>query len=1127
MIPLRLRSFAVRPSRLLSIAAAAAIAGHALAVGPAFAAPGEAPDSSAAADSAKSKESKWDVANPPGPRTTLEFEATQGAWISVDVHPRGHLLVFDVLGDIYTVPIGGGDATLVSGGIPYEIQPRFSPDGTKILFTSDRAGGENAWIMDADGTDPVQVTKESFRLENNAVWHPSGEWIVAKKHFTSRRSMGAGELWMYRVPNGNVEDGGEGVQLTKKKNEQQDVGEPEISPDGRFVYWSEDMSPGPFFQYNKDPNGVIYMIRRLELATGEITDVIDVPGGAVRPQISPDGGTLAFVRRVRTKSVLSLFDLATREIRPLWDGLDEDQQETWSLFGVYPGFDWTPDGRAIVISARGGLWRVDAKDGTPREIPFRCRVAVSVADALRFPQSIGGATFPVKAVRSPQVTADGAAIFPALGGLHRLDAGATRPRRLAGGRGAGREEIQAAPSLSRDGRSVVYVTWSDREGGRVKSCDANGGRERVIVAQPGHYVFASWSPDGRSIAVERAGADSYRGRLWANEPGIYVVDAAGGALRRVTREGSRPRFSKDGQRLFLLDREGSGDEAKAALVSVNLLGGDRRVHATSTHATDMVLSPDERWIAFEELWDVYVAPFPISAKSVALGPTAKSVPVRKLSKGGGTYVSWSADSKRVHWSLGPELFTAEVAQVYVKKDSAAGGDSLPSFRGEAADVRRLGWDAPADVPPTDLWLAGATVLPMDDLSVIRDGVVHVKGNRIAAVGTRAELPPPPGANVVDVTGKTLLPGLVDVHAHTGSADGGLHPQQNWAFLAPLAFGVTSTHDPSNDSPMIFAESERVKSGTLLGPRIFSTGTILYGAEGNFKTVIDEAEDAIDAVHRTAAWGAFSVKSYNQPRREQRQMVIEAGRKLGVMVVPEGGSTLQNNLTHLIDGHTTIEHSIPVAPLYDPELRLLSRFGTGYTPTLIVGYGGIWGENYWYHVTNVWENERLLHFVPRSVVDPRSRRRVMAPEEEYHHFALAETAAEVVHRGGNVQLGAHGQMQGIGAHWELWMFAQGGMTNHEALRAGTWMGARALGLDGELGSVRAGKLADLVVVDGDPLANLRVSENVLYTMVNGRLYDARTLAQLAPERRPPPAWPDVDGGEAPATCLCGGGAVHAH
>jgi len=309
--------------------------------------------------------------------------------------------------------------------------------------------------------------------------------------------------------------------------------------------------------------------------------------------------------------------------------------------------------------------------------------------------------------------------------------------------------------------------------------------------------------------------------------------------------------------------------------------------------------------------------------------------------------------------------------------------------------------------------------------------------------------------------------------------------------------------------MIYAASEMCKAGMKLGPRIFSTGTILYGAEGDFKTVINKYEDAVEAVKRTIAWGPVSVKSYNQPRRDQRQMVIKAARELGVMVVPEGGSMLHLNMTQLLDGHTTLEHTIPVAPLYEPELRLLGRFGSGYTPTMVVSYGGMFGERYWYQHTKVWENERLARFVPRSQIDPGARRRVMAPEEEYHHITMAKTVAEVVRRGGNVEIGSHGQMQGLAAHWDLWMLAQGGLTNHEALRAATWMGARAIGLDGQLGSIQPGKLADFIVIDGDPLTDIRLSESIRYVMINGRLYNARTMEQVEPERKPLPPGPFVD------------------
>jgi Tol biopolymer transport system component len=327
-----------------------------------------------------SSESKWDVSIPHVPSDTIEFEATEGTWITVDVSPDGKEIVFDILGDIYKMPIAGGNAILLSSGLPYEVQPRFSPDGKKILFTSDRGGGDNIWMMNADGSDRVQLTKEDYRLLNNPSWHPNGEYFVAKKHFTSHRSMGAGEMWMYRIP-----ESGSGVQLTKKKNEQQDANEPVFSPDGKYLYWSEDMSGGEYFEYNKDPNGSIFVIRRLDLQTNEVRNIIEINGGACRPQISPDGKTMAFVRRVRGKSVLSLSNLDDGSVRHIWNGLDEDQQETWSLFGVYPGFDWMPDGKSIVIWAKGKIWRVEVATGSPTQIPFKAQVKQTVAQAIRFP----------------------------------------------------------------------------------------------------------------------------------------------------------------------------------------------------------------------------------------------------------------------------------------------------------------------------------------------------------------------------------------------------------------------------------------------------------------------------------------------------------------------------------------------------------------------------------------------------------------------------------------------------------------------------------------------------------------------------------------------------------------------
>jgi imidazolonepropionase-like amidohydrolase len=379
----------------------------------------------------------------------------------------------------------------------------------------------------------------------------------------------------------------------------------------------------------------------------------------------------------------------------------------------------------------------------------------------------------------------------------------------------------------------------------------------------------------------------------------------------------------------------------------------------------------------------------------------------------------------------------------------------------------------------------------------------IEGNRISAIGPSSSVPVPAGAKRVDVKGKTIMPGIIDVHAHLGGESSGLLAQTSWPLAANLAFGVTTSHDPSNDSETVFTNAELIRSGAKLGPRLYSTGTILYGAETPFKAVVETYDDALSHLRRQKAMGAISVKSYNQQRRDARQMLVKAARETGMLNVPEGGSLLYMNQTHAIDGHTGVEHSLPVPRLYKDTVELFARSKVGYTPTLIVGYGGLSGEYYWYQHTNVWENERLLSFVPREIVDARSRRRTMAPENDFNHVLIAKGAKQIADAGGSVQLGAHGQLQGLGAHWELWMMQQGGMTAMEALRAATIDGARYLGMADDIGSLEKGKLADLIVLDRNPLENVRHTESINLVMLNGRLYDGKTLAEVGTRSAPAP------------------------
>ncbi len=1021
---------------------------------------------------APNKEEKWDVSAHHGPGVDVEFETDEGTWMTVDVSPDGKWIVFDLVGDIYLLPFTGGDAKQLTSGAAYDVQPRFSPDGKKISFTSDRDGLDNLWVMDVDGKNLKQITKEKERQVNNGIWTPDGMYLIGRKHYRNTRSLGAGEMWLYHIGGGN------GLQLTKRRNWQQDAGEPAISPDGRYLYWSEDVTPSGMFEYNKDPHGVIYAIRRLDRETGKTETFISGSGGSARPQPSRDGKTIAFVRRVGIKTVLFTYDVESGRETPIYDQLDHDQQEAWAIFGVYPGFSWTPDNKNIVLWAKGKIWNVDVATKHAKQIPFRATVKQRITDAVRFMQDVAPEKFDVKMLRWVTVSPDQkTVVYSALGKLWIRPLPNGTPKRLT----RDEKNLEIYPSWSPDGKWIVYATWNDVERGTITKIQIDGKNQTKLTTAKGTYVEPSYSHNGKRIVYRKIGADGFRGPLYSKETGVYWIPAEGGTPQMISESGTRPRFTKSGERIFLVGNEGE----KVALYSIGLKGEDRRVHLLSDNAQQIVPSPDEQWVALVERYQAYVAVFPATGQAVNIGPNVTDYPMKKLTRDAGTYLNWSADSKRLYWSLGPELFSRELTQTFTFVPGAP--DSIQD-KPDTVGIH-IGFQAMTDNPTGSLALTGATIITMRGDEVIPNGTIVIERNRIKAVGPSGNVAIPPDARRIDVSGHTIMPGIIDVHAHANFGD--WSPQTNWAYYANLAFGVTTMHDPSASTDYVFYNSEMIKAGVMVGPRLYSTGTILYGAEGSFKAIVNNFEDAMSHLRRLKAVGAFSVKSYNQPRRDQRQQIVEAARRLSMMVVPEGGSTFFWNMTHILDGHTGVEHNLPIAPLYKDVVQLISKSKTGLTPTLIVNYGGLSGEYYWYQKTNVWENKRLMTFTPASIVNARSRRRTMASDDDYSYVETSKALKRILDAGGKVQLGAHGQLQGLGAHWELWMLQQGGMTNLEAIRCATLYGAQYIGLDKDIGSLDVGKLADLVVMAKNPLDDIRNSESIVYVVLNGRMYDAWT------------------------------------
>lgn len=1030
-----------------------------------------------AKDAEKKDEAKWDVSNPPGEKHDVNIDTKTGTWMSLDVSPDGKTIAFDLLGDIYTMPIEGGEATAISTGMAWEIQPRFSPDGTRLAFTSDRGGADNIWTMDTDGSDAEQVTKEKFRLLNNPTWSPDGRFIAARKHFTTSRSLGTGEIWLYHT------SGGGGVKLVKRPNEtfQKELGEPMFAPDGKSIYFSKNTTRGNQFIYAQDSNTTLFEILEYDMETGETSTAVSGYGGSVRPTPSPDGKTIAFVRRERAQSKLYLKDIESGKERKIYDDLDQDMQETWAVHGVYPNMDWTPDGAGLVFWAGGGIQRYNVEDGSVDHIPFHVKDTRSVVKPPRPQIEVSPDKVDAKMVKFTQVSPDGEhVVFEAFGKLYLKSLPSGKPKRLTDWDDGTRE---LNPAWSRDSKALVFAAWSDDELGSLHTRNIETGDTQKITTTPGHYSHPVFSPNSQTVVFEKNGGGYLTSSLWSDAQGLYSLDTKSGDIARFSKSGSNPHFGTTGDRIYFTK---SQDKTRS-LVSTDINGEAQRIHASSKLAQVFMMSPNGENIAFRENYNLFVLPALSGPQNIAAGPKGTALPVTKISNGGSQYPSWSNNGDTLNWSLGPVLYSANMDGAIANKDYE------PPTKGIKLKASRK-----ADRPDGLIAITGARIITMDgaDGGVIENGVIIIEDNRIKSIGAVEDITIPASAQIQNASGKTIIPGLIDAHAHGAQGTNGLIPNQNWSAIAHLAFGVTTIHDPSSRADLIFAASEMQRAGIILAPRTFSTGEIIYGAKApGFFASIDSADDAKEHISRLKAQGAYSVKNYNQPRREQRQQVVTAAREANIAVVAEGGSLFHMDLSMVADGNTGIEHNLPQSELYDDVIQFYSQTDVGYTPTLVVTYGGISGEDYYYQTDDVWKHPLLSQHVPPHVLQPASVRRQKAPDTDYVDAVSAATAKKLSEAGVPVSIGAHGQREGLGSHWEMWSFVRGGMSPLQALKAATITPAEHLGYGEDIGSLEVGKLADLIIIDGNPLDDIRNTDHIEHVMLGGRLYKADTMEEV--------------------------------
>jgi len=1064
-------------------------------------------------------DSENDEGLPLEPTRTIELTTDEATWLSLDVSPDGETIMLELLGDLYTLPIAGGKTTRITEGLPFDSQPAYSPDGERIAFLSDRSGAENLWVAKADASEPVQLSKDEKAEFASPAWTPDGQYVVV-----SRTSWGLGthELWMYHVK------GGSGVQITKAKGPN-DTGRASrhnalgvvASPDERYFYYARRIGG---FSYNA--TFPLWQIARRDRLTGEEDVLTEAPGSAFRPLLSPDGRTMIYGTRFDTETGLRARSLVTGEDRWLVYPVQRDDQEALFTRDLLPGYSFTPDGKHVVVTFGGKIHSVDVATGEAREIPFTAEISQRLGPRLHFPRRVEEGPVRARLIQSPKQSPDGRRLaFSGLTHLFVMDLPDGEPRRVTSG-----DAREFQPAWSPDGRWLAYVTWSP-EGGDVWKVPADGSSKPVRLSEASaFYADPAWSPDGERIVVLRGNAYERIERQFdfGETPGMDLIwiPASGGESHLVvpTRGVGRPHFTADPDRIFLsLSGNPFGGEGPSGLVSVQWDGTDRRSHLRVTGpglyftddpvpADEMQISPDAEWALVHVSNQLYLVAVPLvggGPPTVNIGTPA--VPIKKLTEVGADYFAWSADGKRMTWAVGSTFFRQALDTVSFEEPEKDGDgkkdktdkkkeDKAAAKKAEPDPVERfdVALTLPRETPKGTVVLRGATAITMKGDEVIRNADVVVTDNRVVAVnasGAKA----PSGARIIDVAGMTIVPGFIDTHAHWFEIRRGVMDVENWSFLANVAYGVTTGLDVQTATNDMFTYQDLVDIGEIIGPRTYSTGPGIF-SDNDFKS-LDDVKGVITRYKEH--YRTRNLKSYIVGNRKQRQWVVQASHELEMMPTTEGGLDLKLDLTHVLDGFAGNEHSLPIVPLYRDVVELVARSGIGYTPTLLVNYGGPFAENAFYTTEEVHDDAKLNRFVPHSVIDAKSRRVAWFREDEYAYPKTAAQAAKILRAGGWVGVGSHGQLQGLGYHWELWALASGGMTPMEMLRCATVNGAEIIGLSEDLGSIEPGKLADLVVLAANPLDDVRNTNTVKYVMKNGELFDGDTLDQVWPVEKPLP------------------------
>jgi Tol biopolymer transport system component len=1016
------------------------------------------------------------------PERTISFTTDEGTNMHVDISPDGKSILFTLLGDIYLIPSDGGAAKQLTRGLALNNYPIWSPDSKMIAYISDASGTSGLYVMDvASGSVRMIVssTLERYYEFTEPYWVPDASAIIS-----------AGSL--YHLAGGLL-------QLPEEY--QNFLG---FSRDGKYSY----------FRYSI---GREVGVQQIDRKTGGKRRLVCSHDRDERyylnAKISPDGRWLVYMTgSERTTRIDSLV------IRDLHNGTE---QLLAALNVTYPGYlplqhySFSDNSKQVYIGYAGKIHRISIENGENKIIPFLAHVNVELGSLNYNKLNVSLNSLEVKYTRYAQRSADGKhVVFQALNRIYIKDIPDGTPHVLVN-----QTVNQFHPVYSPDGKWVAYVTWEDAAGGHVWRVPASGGKPEQITRVPGQYLQPAWSPDGRLLVVVKGGFKlGDRDRGGGQMQILTISDRKVTTIEDSVPLFNKPVFSSDGRSVIF--NKPSQDYSEIKLISKNIDSGDNDSHILATGllgnddfpVRQIIPSPDGRFIVFLYAESLYLTPLVDLAFPVKLYDKKQKLPVIRFAKGGFD-PHWEEGGKTLSWSFGNHYYRVDPDKIvstaikHAVNTTSQGQGFSPVIQAEVIPDQQIpiGFSVPRNYGRGAVAFRNVRIITMEGHEVIGNGTVVIKDGRFTAVGETQKVEIPTGSKVYDLNGKTIMPGLVDMHSHMGVRSE-IVPEQFAMYLANLAYGVTTARDVSSSHDM-FGCGELIASGRMIGPRLYSVGSAI---RKDRYSILDKNEADL-IVENRASMGATLIKQYTQPARIQRQWLLMASEKYRLNMTNEGAGDLLKNIGMIKDGSSGVEHNPDFGYTYKDVIRLFAESGTFLCPTIQKSYSRRFEPR-----PMVFFRQKYLHsppdkfkrFMPDSKIeDLKYDESINVNLDTTNPNFLPESQidAAILHKGGKIVVGGHGEDQGIGTHFELFALQMGGISNLEAIREATLAGAEGLGIQDDVGSIRVGKIADLIILDKNPLEDIHNTLSIKYVMKDGILYEGDTLDEIWPQQKKCPEW----------------------